>query len=467
MRMVRAGSPAPGYKVYKPAPPANQPGAATVPAHRFEVPIRYEPVAVLGEGAYGVVCSAKKHVPPQEGTSNSLSSSSSVASTSAAGNGVIATSSPSSVPVAIKKITDVFGDLLDARRTARELKILLLLRDANARNVVSLQDAWLSPNAQIATYSDVYVATELYAADFSANITSVRLAERFHTNLAQVAYDVLVALADMHSLGIVHRDIKPANILLGRAFKVEDIASSGTATPMISPLKGSHGASLRPGGLPSGGTSVAALCDLGLAKGGLCGHMDQRRDHTEYVVTRIYRAPELLLLNRYSASVDIWSLGCTLIESWLRQPAFHGTDYIDQIFKIVCGVNVDVSSPSFEHSDPQLKSLLGALVAARGSPLQSQQTLALRLHGSGCTGDEKEFLLSMLPFDGALRPTPVELLKHPFLSGFPRYAPLPNAESLGRQPDFSMDSSQTVHEAQLRRIIWDDLKKAAGPRSVA
>ena len=53
---------------------------------------------------------------------------------------------------------------------------------------------------------------------------------------------------------------------------------------------------------------------------------------TEYVVTRWYRAPELLLnCSEYTAAIDIWSVGCILGEILTRQPLFPGKDYVHQL----------------------------------------------------------------------------------------------------------------------------------------
>ena len=48
---------------------------------------------------------------------------------------------------------------------------------------------------------------------------------------------------------------------------------------------------------------------------------------TDYVATRWYRAPEILLsFKKYSASVDVWSIGCILAEILGRRPLFPGKD---------------------------------------------------------------------------------------------------------------------------------------------
>jgi mitogen-activated protein kinase 1/3 len=53
---------------------------------------------------------------------------------------------------------------------------------------------------------------------------------------------------------------------------------------------------------------------------------------TEYVVTRWYRAPEIMLAcNEYSKPVDLWSVGCIFAELIKRKPFFPGEDYIEQV----------------------------------------------------------------------------------------------------------------------------------------
>lgn len=57
---------------------------------------------------------------------------------------------------------------------------------------------------------------------------------------------------------------------------------------------------------------------------------------TEYVVTRWYRAPELLLsCDHYSAAIDVWAVGCILAELLRRKPYFPGKDYMDQLTIII------------------------------------------------------------------------------------------------------------------------------------
>jgi mitogen-activated protein kinase 1/3 len=77
------------------------------------------------------------------------------------------------------------------------------------------------------------------------------------------------------------------------------------------------------------------ICDFGLARGVKQPDEEGRKGTlllTEYVVTRWYRAPEIMLAcHEYSYPIDIWSVGCIFAELILRKPYFPGDDYIDQV----------------------------------------------------------------------------------------------------------------------------------------
>jgi serine/threonine protein kinase len=107
-------------------------------------------------------------------------------------------------------------------------------------------------------------------------------------------YQLLHGLKELHSLKIAHRDLKPENVLVSKNGRVK-------------------------------------ICDFGSSK-----VIDDYDISTPYVVSRVYRAPELLLcITSYSFSIDIWAAGCILAELFLLEPFFYGTSEGNQLFKIL------------------------------------------------------------------------------------------------------------------------------------
>ena len=106
-------------------------------------------------------------------------------------------------------------------------------------------------------------------------------------------WQILKGVEHLHSHSIILRDIKPENVL---------VSDSG----------------------------LVKLCDFGMAK------MIDDSALTQYVSTRWYRAPELLVgSDDYSFEVDVWALGCLLPEMITSQPVFPGVSDLDQIRLII------------------------------------------------------------------------------------------------------------------------------------
>lgn len=103
-------------------------------------------------------------------------------------------------------------------------------------------------------------------------------------------YQILRGLKYIHSANVIHRDLKPSNLLLN------------------------------------------ANCDLKICDFGLARLSAENEFMTEYVVTRWYRAPELLLNSSdYTAAIDVWSVGCIYMELMNRKPLFPGKDQMHQM----------------------------------------------------------------------------------------------------------------------------------------
>ena len=78
------------------------------------------------------------------------------------------------------------------------------------------------------------------------------------------------------------------------------------------------------------------VCDFGLARSLDTRDNDQTPLLTDYVATRWYRAPEILLgSNKYTKAVDMWSMGCILAELILGKPVFPGTSTLNQLDRVM------------------------------------------------------------------------------------------------------------------------------------
>lgn len=98
-------------------------------------------------------------------------------------------------------------------------------------------------------------------------------------------------------------------------------------------LKGFFHRDLKPENLLCNGPDLVKIADFGLAR-----EIRSRPPYTDYVSTRWYRAPEILLRStNYNSPIDIWAVGCIAAECYTLRPLFPGSSEIDQLFKI-CSV---------------------------------------------------------------------------------------------------------------------------------
>jgi len=130
---------------------------------------------------------------------------------------------------------------------------------------------------------------------------------------------------------------------------------------------------------------------------------------TEYVATRWYRAPEVILSwNHYSKAIDVWSVGCVLAELLLGRPLFPGTDYVNQID---CIANL-IGTPSYEHLMAIPNEDARRYVQSLGykAPMPWSQILP------GVEADAIDLLSRTLTWDASSRITVDEALVHPFVA---------------------------------------------------
>ncbi|RHZ07368.1 hypothetical protein DYB31_000364 [Aphanomyces astaci] len=226
------------------------------------------------------------------------------------GEVIAASDTHSGASVAIKKVPQAFRELLDTKRILREL---CLLRQLKHPHVIRLWDV-LRPTRCL-EMEDIYLVTDLMETDLHRVIHSTQTLSDQHVGYFML--QMFRALKYLHSANIFHRDLKPSNILLTTQCELK-------------------------------------ICDLGLARS-LDVVAPVHANLTEYVVTRWYRAPEVLLDgSRYGASIDMWSAGCIMVcnaEMLGRKPLFPGSSTVNQLGKIF---NV-LGTPSSAYIDRLLK----------------------------------------------------------------------------------------------------------------
>jgi serine/threonine protein kinase len=139
-------------------------------------------------------------------------------------------------------------------------------------------------------------------------------------------HQLLAALEHVHSLGLIHRDIKPENCLIDKQTMKLKLADFGSAR------------------MPSSHSQL-----------------------TEYVATRWYRPPEVLIgMSGYGAPIDVWAVGCVAYELITKVPLFPGRDQYDQMQRIrelITPGNSGDPRTLFPEFRPDVADLLAKLLA--------------------------------------------------------------------------------------------------------
>ena len=193
--------------------------------------------------------------------------------------------------VAIKKLKRI-ADIIDLKRIAREI---LIMKYCQHENIIPLLDVvvHLNKDKNMNKIADVYLVMEKMDSDLQKIIASKQELSDEHYQF--ILYQMLRALYFLHSANIIHRDFKPSNVLINEDCTVK-------------------------------------LCDFGMSR----GIKEENALLTEYVVTRYYRAPEVMLSSHhYTKKIDVWSVGCAFAELLSKKFLFPGDNYIAQIKLII------------------------------------------------------------------------------------------------------------------------------------
>ncbi|XP_012729591.2 STKc_p38 domain-containing protein [Fundulus heteroclitus] len=262
--------------------------------------------------------------------------------------------------VAIKKLYRPFQSLIHAKRAYRELR---LLRHIQHDNVISLLDVF-TPDSALEKFQTFYMVMPFVAQDLGRIMKKKRLSDRIITYLF---YQLLRGLKYIHSAGIIHRDLKPGNLAVNENCELK-------------------------------------ILDFGLAR-------QTESEMTGYVVTRWYRAPEVIFnWMHYSQTVDIWAAACILAEMLTGTVLFQGHDSINQLNKILHLTGTPDSSMVKKMQSKDAQSYV------QGLPSQKKKNFKEMFP----TMNEKavSLLEGMLLLDPEKRLTAKQGLAHPFLTEY-------------------------------------------------
>ncbi|KAK8853210.1 hypothetical protein IAR55_003912 [Kwoniella newhampshirensis] len=273
-------------------------------------------------------------------------------------------------PVAVKCITRVFDKVILARRALREITLLRHFGGhENLTGLIDLDNVWEG-------YNEIYLYMEPMEADLHQIVRSGQPLSNSH--IQYFLYQLLRGMKYIHTANVIHRDLKPGNLLVNSDCELK-------------------------------------ICDFGLARGfrPVTGEIDQNEEMklTEYVATRWYRAPEVMLSNRrYTTAIDVWSIGCILAELLGGKPIFKGKDYVDQLNLIleVLGTpdNETLAKVGSEKACAYIKTL----------PHYDKQEYSDLLPNAD--PEAIDLLSQLLTFDPAVRINVIAALAHPYLASY-------------------------------------------------
>lgn len=246
----------------------------------------------------------------------------------------------------------------------RELRLLKLLKHENIINIETI----ILPKSR-EDFEDVYVISEMMDTDLTSIIKSDQPLTEEHYKF--FLYQLLRGLKYIHSAKIVHRDLKPRNLLVNSNCDLK-------------------------------------ICDFGLARP-LFKNM-KANVLTEYVATRWYRAPELLLsANTYTTSVDMWSVGCIFAEMLQRKPFLPGTDTKNQI-ELICEYLGTPDLDNIKNIPEESKKLIKNL------PKNKKNGRDFTKLFCEAPPEAIDLLKKLLLFDPEKRITVEQALQHPYLA---------------------------------------------------
>ncbi|XP_078284528.1 mitogen-activated protein kinase 8 isoform X2 [Rhinoraja longicauda] len=271
--------------------------------------------------------------------------------------------------VAIKKLSRPFQNQTHAKRAYREL---VLMKCVNHKNIIGLLNVFTSQKS-LEEFQDVYIVMEL----MDANLCQVIQMELDHERMSYLLYQMLCGIKHLHSAGIIHRDLKPSNIV------------------------------------------VKADCTLKILDFGLARTAGTSFLMTPYVVTRYYRAPEVILGMGYKENVDLWSVGCIMGEMVRHKILFPGRDYIDQWNKVIEQLGTPASE-FMKKLQPTVRTYVENRPKYTGYSFEKLFPDVLfpadSEHNKLKASQARDLLCKMLVIDASKRISVDDALQHPYIN---------------------------------------------------
>jgi len=216
--------------------------------------------------------------------------------------------------VAIKKMKNVFAHLNTAKCSLRELTLLMHFSHPN---VMSVSDCMLPAHHEAGTFQQVYYVMPKMQSTLKTVCCASDIAISVN-HRCFILFQILRGIDYVHACEVIHRDLKPENILIDSDCSIK-------------------------------------ITDFGMARGTLSADANDAENGeeevalSEYVTTRWYRAPEIMLSSRrYSCAIDVWSMACIHLELLVRKPMFAGSHHLEQLELIFDAVGTPEHSEAAE-----------------------------------------------------------------------------------------------------------------------
>lgn len=217
-----------------------------------------------------------------------------------------------------------------------------------------------------------------------------------------IIYQLLKAMKYIHSAQILHRDLKPSNLLLNSE-------------------------------------CLMKLADFGLARSVLSVAKDESPVLTDYVATRWYRAPEILLgSTTYTKGVDIWSIGCIMGELFGGKTMFPGTSTMNQLERIIAVTG----KPSQEDVDSIQSAFASSMLESIDQDIEVKSLKDLYPKAKS---DQLDLMKQMLLFNPAKRITAADALCHKYLAQFHNTESEPDCKTIIKL-DFDDNTKYSVKD---------------------